>query len=478
MNRNLAVSLLLTLLLLPAWAARTSANLITFVRWSANRDRVMVMNEDGTGVAELFAGAKFSPINPLPSISPAGGPDGTWVSFNEYYEIYRVRPDGSEMTKVLCGTGKDIDGQDYSLLWGAEWSPDGSEMLVYLSPPWTAGYIALIPSDHVAGPGESCDQTLLRPIADPAPGDGWEFDGQAAWGSNGSQIAFFEVLGLLSEGGLTRLTVIERQGADWILGSAVPLDPAPEYPPNYYFRDLDWQRSGNLLAFVVREETDRSPRFWLAVIDSVTGAWGYLADGGDRLEGRSVSWSPDDRHLVFTDPAGNLVKWAYPAGPGEVLGSGELATWQRDPLLSACESAADCDDWNPCTMDSCDLVTDQCEHIAAPDGTDCGDGGWCESGICVEPQCGGTLPPCDDGNECTVDACVDYECLFDADAAWGLACDDLDSCTTGDACDGSGACAGTFDPGIPGCCLPKGETCSSDSECCSGQCHPIKGTCK
>jgi V8-like Glu-specific endopeptidase len=43
-------------------------------------------------------------------------------------------------------------------------------------------------------------------------------------------------------------------------------------------------------------------------------------------------------------------------------------------------------------------------------------------------------------------------------------------------------CDGLTDDADPDCgggeCLPKGATCTLNSECCSLQCHPIKGTCK
>ncbi len=171
-------------------------------------------------------------------------------------------------------------------------------------------------------------------------------------------------------------------------------------------------------------------------------------------------------------------------GPATTVGvRGDFADWQRNALDLTCFVDADCDDHNPCTNDLCDTGTGQCDHLNLADETPCGDGdsGWCDgSGSCFEPECGSGLPDCDDGNACTVDSCSEYECSFDAEAAAGFGCDDGDGCTIGDQCDGLGGCAGTLDDTIPGCssCLPKGEVCTLDSECCSGSCHPIKLTCK
>jgi len=158
---------------------------------------------------------------------------------------------------------------------------------------------------------------------------------------------------------------------------------------------------------------------------------------------------------------------------------------------------AKCDDGNPCTRDSCSAGT--CGHIdddGAPceDASACTGGDSCMGGVCLaglgdgcaaavgsDPctlatcaadglTCAFTLQsnvPCDDGNACTVDdtcqqglckpgpanscgwdtKCGTFHCdavlgcvleqAFDA----GKTCSDNDKCTTGDICDGHGACA-------------------------------------
>ena len=65
----------------------------------------------------------------------------------------------------------------------------------------------------------------------------------------------------------------------------------------------------------------------------------------------------------------------------------------------------DCDDGNPCTVDTCDPSNGSCPNPDVPDGTACNDGGnpgECTAGLCVG-LCVGVL--CDDGNECTDDIC-------------------------------------------------------------------------
>jgi hypothetical protein len=66
----------------------------------------------------------------------------------------------------------------------------------------------------------------------------------------------------------------------------------------------------------------------------------------------------------------------------------------------------------------------------------------CRSGQC---QAGEPLG-CDDGEDCTDDACDSASGCTHEPAPAGSACDDSEACTSGDVCDGLGACKGT--PGI------------------------------
>jgi hypothetical protein len=68
--------------------------------------------------------------------------------------------------------------------------------------------------------------------------------------------------------------------------------------------------------------------------------------------------------------------------------------------------AVNCGDNNPCTDDSCDPLQG-CTHSPLPDGAACSDANACTTndtclgGICV----GGPASNCDDGNPCTADSC-------------------------------------------------------------------------
>ncbi len=132
-----------------------------------------------------------------------------------------------------------------------------------------------------------------------------------------------------------------------------------------------------------------------------------------------------------------------------------------DPGLGCTSVALDCDDVDACTVDACDPAVG-CTRAAL----DCDDSDACTVDTC-DPVIGCTSAEvdCDDHDSCTVDACDtavgctvvsgldcddDNPCTDDGcDPATGCmavpntrVCDDGDSCTLGDTCDGSGECRG------------------------------------
>jgi len=190
----------------------------------------------------------------------------------------------------------------------------------------------------------------------------------------------------------------------------------------------------------------------------------------------------------------------------------------------SCASAAECDDGNPCTTDTCD-ATAGCLHVNAPNGQACDDHDACtQTDACVAGTCVGTNPvvcpgadachdagtcnpttglcvrparpdgtPCDDGSACTrpdvcqagvctgtnpvvctaPDQCHDAGICQPATGVCssparpdGAPCSDGNACTSGDACQ-AGACVS----GSPVVCT------ASDSCHVAGVCNPLDGTC-
>ena len=110
----------------------------------------------------------------------------------------------------------------------------------------------------------------------------------------------------------------------------------------------------------------------------------------------------------------------------------------QEPLLNvgvaACQTAAECDDLNDCTDDTC--VAGDCVFAPVAENTTCGGGGGlCCSGACTAVDCDADAD-CNDGSECTADRCLN-----------------------------AGTCAATCDNGA----TPDGTACAS-GECCGGVC--------
>ncbi|NUN16022.1 MAG: hypothetical protein HUU55_20535, partial [Myxococcales bacterium] len=130
-------------------------------------------------------------------------------------------------------------------------------------------------------------------------------------------------------------------------------------------------------------------------------------------------------------------------------------------------AAPDCDDANVCTADSCDPVTG-CENIPTPGP--CSDGDLCTTGdTCIAGSCVGTAVTCSDDNDvCTTDICDAATGLCGVPAPDGLPCDDQDVCTLPDTCQ-NGFCEGQpfaacTDPAIGGLCIISG-TAGSTFKC-------------
>jgi len=128
-----------------------------------------------------------------------------------------------------------------------------------------------------------------------------------------------------------------------------------------------------------------------------------------------------------------------------------------------------CDDSNPCTVDTCDPVAG-CVHTNVANGTTCNDGNGCtRSDVCVAGVCTGTDPvvctpldQCHDAGTCNPATGV----CSNPSKANGTACSDGNACTQTDTCQ-SGTCTGT-----------NPVTCTASDQChVAGTCNPANGIC-
>lgn len=142
--------------------------------------------------------------------------------------------------------------------------------------------------------------------------------------------------------------------------------------------------------------------------------------------------------------------------------------------VSIPQCATNCDDNNPCTTDTCYLG--ECQYVPVPNNcgpnntSPCDDGNACSSlDCCQDGECKGVMDACDDYNPCTTDSCdkSSGECIH-MPVQDGTTCDDINGCTKMDKCQ-AGKCAGqmpmySFEPKSENdafTCI----SCVDDSEC-------------
>ncbi len=159
---------------------------------------------------------------------------------------------------------------------------------------------------------------------------------------------------------------------------------------------------------------------------------------------------------VCTDDSCDSAQGCVHTANSIACSDGDACTVGDACSLGICKAgpAADCNDGNVCTDDSCDAKKG-CLHAAnaaaCTDNNACTMGDQCKGGACVTAG----AVSCDDSNLCTADTCApDKGCVFTMSTA---PCDDGNLCTTGDKCE-NGACKGG-----PALTCDDGNTCTDDS---------------
>ncbi len=125
----------------------------------------------------------------------------------------------------------------------------------------------------------------------------------------------------------------------------------------------------------------------------------------------------------------------------------------------------DCDDDDACTRDAFVAELGACRHDAVPDLTPCDDDDACTTDDrCLAGECVAAPISCDDGVECTVDACdAQTGC---ENVSVDARCDDGDPCTA-DTCGAQGCSNG----GLPDGTLCLFDGCTSIGVCLLGDCR-------
>ncbi|NMC71006.1 MAG: hypothetical protein GYA57_13210 [Myxococcales bacterium] len=151
----------------------------------------------------------------------------------------------------------------------------------------------------------------------------------------------------------------------------------------------------------------------------------------------------------------------------------------------------DCDDGVDCTIDTCDPADGSCAH--APDDTVCPTSPFCSGTAYCDPVggCLVTAPPsCNDGLDCTIDACdpATGACTHVANNA---ACSDGVFCNGDEVCDPTAGCVpgvrtcadsvactvDTCDEDADACVWTPNDAACADADLCDGAeiCNPVRG---
>ena len=148
--------------------------------------------------------------------------------------------------------------------------------------------------------------------------------------------------------------------------------------------------------------------------------------------------------------------------PAERVLDGNTCRDPDDPCLGV-----QCNDGNECTVDVC--IDEGCSFENATDGTGCeasGEAGLCVAGACEADAC--ARIDCTDTNECTIDGTCNPATAM---------CEGAGVTADGVACDFGGAPGVCEAGGCVDAMLCAGKDCGDEDPCTEDTCNPLTGDC-
>jgi hypothetical protein len=176
------------------------------------------------------------------------------------------------------------------------------------------------------------------------------------------------------------------------------------------------------------------------VPDGTHCADGNLCNGDETCQaGQCVPGSPpvcDDFNICTLDSCDAVVGCQYAnVQDGTSCTNGDICDGEETCLGGNCSSGMplDCDDHNMCTQDTCDPLSG-CQHITLADGVGCG-GGPCGAATCRNGVCELSNPDiCENGDPCTDNTCDPVIGCLRNPTPDGTACPDQNPCNGEETC--------------------------------------------
>jgi len=267
----------------PTPTATAPGGWIAFRSDRHNNWEIYKMRADGSQVTRLTD-------NPAGDEEPCWSPDGNWIAFvsdrDENMEIYKMGADGSQVTRLTDDPASD---------WPSSWSPDG-QWIAFVS--YRDGNLEIY---KMRANGSQVTNLTKNPA----------WDWQPSWSPDGNWIAFqsdhdgnAEIYKMRADGSeVTRLT--DDPATDW----------QPSWSPDGNWIAFNRIRDGNEEIYVMRADGSEVTRL----------TYNRARDG-------YPSWSPDGTWIAFaSDRDGNDEIYVMRADGSQVTRLTDNSAEDRDP---------------------------------------------------------------------------------------------------------------------------------------------------
>jgi Tol biopolymer transport system component len=215
----------------------SDGNLLAF-SFEQNGDfDIYSMRPDGSELTNLTNDPGQEDLNPFWS------PDGKYIAFERERHIFRMDADGSNVIQLTGGEATHRIGNKAGMDSGS-WSPDGSKLIFFQSDPGASKWTPYT----MDADGENKQPLVHEPDNYSSP----------AWSSDGQHIAFLRIDVINSDG--PRLYLVDSDGSnlrevtEFLLGSE----------SLWSYEDYYWSQDGRSIFFIAWRHLDEGQDQWIA----------------------------------------------------------------------------------------------------------------------------------------------------------------------------------------------------------------------